>query len=64
MQFVKNAVLKRSTLPVVVRPTEEIQINDLGRTMDSLRLIAGRRIRQVSCIIKAIKILRVRSKPL
>src|SRR5580765_8276240 len=47
MQFVKNAALKRSTLPIVIRPTEEIQINDLGRTMDSLRLIAGRRIRQV-----------------
>lgn len=29
MQFVKDAVLKRSTLPVVVRPTEEIQVNDL-----------------------------------
>ena len=64
MQFVKDAVLKRSTLPVVVRPTEEIQVNDLGRAMNSLRLIAGRRVRQVSCIIEAIKILRVRSKPL
>ena len=48
MEFIEDAALQSRSFPVVIGPAESVQVDDLRRTMHSLRLKPGSGIGQVA----------------
>src|SRR5258708_35582746 len=58
VQFIEDAVLQRQTFPVAVRPFEGSQVDQFGRSVNSIRLAARRGIRTFLRICKTVQIFR------